>query len=214
MRLDHDDTYRAYLEREARPAHKLLLDDDWRSLSEYVYDRSYVYAAGVTETLIYRLFVGRGGKYAHSYWYTPFNKETPIGLYVTHWKPLPPGVDVFAHCDQIFGPRPAKPIRSPEPLYEPDPPTARLTSVPRDLLAAMGGGAALRERAWQWSSWTLQRPGLAPEKITSRGVDRLREAVFIARDGVLPPGGLKRFHDFDWKITAAGAAWLAANVGV
>jgi hypothetical protein len=28
---------------------------------------------------------------------------------------------------------------------------------------------------------------------------------------VLPSGNLMRFHDFDWKVTDAGAAWLAAN---
>ncbi|WP_375312818.1 hypothetical protein WHZ77_05935 [Bradyrhizobium sp. A5] len=45
----------------------------------------------------------------------------------------------------------------------------------------------------------------------TRGINRLRELAFIERDGVLPGGQLTRFHDFDWRISDAGAAWLAAN---
>ena len=72
----------------------------------------------------------------------------------------------------------------------------------------------LHERSWQWTSWTLQRPGQAPVKITARGVDRLREASFIARDGVLPvPGRLTDLTNSTGKITDAGEAWLAANAG-
>jgi hypothetical protein len=213
MKLYHEgDIYRAYLERQAKDWRyaRLLLDDGWRPISEYVYDRRYVYAAGVNEVHIYRLFIGRGGKYAHSEWWSPNQREIPVPLYVTHWMPLPEGVNPYTHGKDLLPPQPEK-IVPPEPVYEPGPPTARLTPVPRNLLLAMRAGAVLCERAWQWTSWTLQRPGQAPEKITARGVDRLREFAFIERVGVRPPGELTRFHDWDWRVSNAGFAWLAAN---
>ncbi|MGY3356414.1 hypothetical protein ACVWZK_003077 [Bradyrhizobium sp. GM0.4] len=204
--------YEAHLRREAEQWEyaRLLLADDWRPMSEYVYDRTYVYAAG-SEGGMNQLFVGRGGRYSVSPWWSPNNTDTPVPLYVNAWKPLPDGVDPRTHALDIFPPRAAKPTRPPEPVYEPAAPTTRLTPVPRDLLVAMHGGAALHERTWSWTSWTLQRPGRAPEKISSRGVDRLRECAFIERAGVLPPGNLTRFYNFDWRITPAGAAWLAAH---
>jgi hypothetical protein len=215
VKLFHDDIYRAYLERQAESWQyaRLLLGDGWRPISEYVYDRRYVYAAGVSEAACYRLFVGRGGKYKTSDWWTPINNGMPVPLYVQAWQPLPEGVDPYAHSDELFPPREPNYVRPPEPVYEAGPPTARLTPVPRNLLVAMAGGAVLHERAWKWTTWTLQLPGHTPERIGARGIDRLREVAFIARDGVLPQSALTRFHDFDWKIADAGRAWLAANHG-
>jgi hypothetical protein len=39
----------------------------------------------------------------------------------------------------------------------------------------------------------------------------LRKLAFIERAGMLPPGRLDRWYEFDWKITAAGKAWIEAN---
>ena len=66
----------------------------------------------------------------------------------------------------------------------------------------------------QWTSWQIARPGQDPEKLSARGVEALRAAVFIERVGVLPPGHLSRMHRFDWRVSPAGAAWLAANHGL
>ncbi len=49
----------------------------------------------------------------------------------------------------------------------------------------MRDGAVLRERGKDWSSWTLQRPGEEPAKVTERPINPLREKAFIARDGTL-----------------------------
>lgn len=64
----------------------------------------------------------------------------------------------------------------------------------------MRDGAVLRERGMRWSSWTLQRPGEEPAKITERPINPLREAAFMARDGVLP-ASLERWYEFSWRIT-------------
>jgi hypothetical protein len=114
--------------------------------------------------------------------------RVPVALYVTHWQPLPDGVDPYTHHLDLFPPPPERPVRPPEPVYEPGGVDTRLTPVPRDLLLAMAGGAVLNERGWRWTSWTLQRPGQAPEKISSRGIDRLREVAFIARTACCRPG--------------------------
>jgi len=50
-----------------------------------------------------------------------------------------------------------------------------------------------------------------PQGIGQGGINRLREVAFIARYGVLPPGRLPRWFEFDWKITDAGKAWLVAH---
>jgi hypothetical protein len=217
MKLYHEDFYRARLERDAKDWRfaQLLLGDGWRPLSEYVYDRSYVYAAGVSGWHDnYIIFVGRGGKYQVSDWWRPHNRNEPFHGHVNYWQPLPEGIDPFVEARAIFPPSeapPPKPVRPPEPVYEPGPPTARLTPVPRGLLVAMRAGAVLHERAWRWTTWTLAPPGLAPQRVGTRGIESLRQLAFIERVGVLPPGDLTCFHDFDWKISQAGLAWLAAN---
>jgi hypothetical protein len=74
----------------------------------------------------------------------------------------------------------------------------------------MRSGAVPHERGARFSSWTLQRPGQDPEKITERPISPLVKLAFIARNGELPPD-TRRWYDFDWKVTEAGRAWLAAN---
>ena len=213
MRLFYEsDAQLARLERDAEHWQyaRLLLGDGWRSLSEYVYDRSYVYAAAVSQSHLYQLFIGRGGKYQTSDWWTPHQRGVPVPLYVTHWQPLPPGVDPPTHSIDLFPPADPPPSRPPEPVYEPGPATAELTPGPRALLVAMRDGAVLRDCGQRWSSWTVQRLGGEPEKLTARPVDRLRELAFIARDGVRPAEPT-RWYEFHWHVTDAGRAWLAAN---
>lgn len=215
MRIfEEGDPERSRFENSELRLLRLLLDDDWRPLSEYVYDRRYVYAATVNHLLRSNVLIARGGKQESSYWWTPDNKEVPVmslaGLSVTHWKPLPDHVDAYnpiPHWEELTGHKHrSEPCpRPPEPIYEPGPPTARLTPGPRDLLVAMRYGAVLRERGQRWSSWTLQRPGREPEKLTARPIDALRELAFIARDGVRPSDPT-RWYEFDWHVTDAGRA--------
>ena len=64
MKLFHEEQrWISDLEQILWPYARLLLGDGWRPLSEYVYDRNYVYAVGVTMGHKYVLFIGRGGKY-------------------------------------------------------------------------------------------------------------------------------------------------------
>ncbi|WP_256805777.1 hypothetical protein [Bradyrhizobium sp. Bra64] len=218
MKLWHDSEQLAKLENSDSKTARLLLGDDWRPLSEYVYDRRYVYAAAINTYFNYRCVIARGGKYETSFWWTPDNKEEPIlgmaGLSVTHWKPLPEGVDAYnplPHWEELTGhPWLDRKLREPEPEYEPASPTERLIPSARALLVAMRAGAVLRERGRDWSSFTLAHPGGAPEKVTARPIRPLLECVFIARNGTLPPRK-DRWYEFEWKITEHGHAWLAAN---
>lgn len=88
------------------------------------------------------------------------------------------------HDADIFPPI-EKALRPPEPVYEPGPPTARLTPGPRDLLVPMRWRRAARART-TLVGWTPQRPDGDPEKITERPIGPLRQNSFIARDGVRP----------------------------
>lgn len=126
------------------------------------------------------------------------------------WRPLSEGADPFIEAAAIFPPADPPPSRPPEPVYEPGPPTARLTPGPRALFVAMRDGAALHERGQRWPSWTLQRPGGEPEKLTERPIGPLRELAFIARDGARPSEPT-RWYECGWSISGAGHAWLAAN---
>ncbi|SDG60425.1 hypothetical protein SAMN05216338_1001879 [Bradyrhizobium sp. Rc2d] len=96
----------------------------------------------------------------------------------------------------------------PPPVYVPGPPTTRLTPAPKGVLVAMRDGAVLHERGMRWSSWTLQRHGEEPKKVSTRPLDTLIENIFIARCSALPDHG---WYEIDWHITDAGFAWLAAN---
>lgn len=69
----------------------------------------------------------------------------------------------------------------------------------------------MTERGWRWTVFELHVPGHEPKKLGERAVDGLRRHAFIARDGVLPPGRLPHWFNFDWSITTAGRACLAAD---
>jgi hypothetical protein len=136
-----------------------------------------------------------------------------LPLEVRQWKPIPDdGISIYEREQWLFGyPDRLKFVRPPESVYQPGGVSVRLTPGPRDLLVAMRDGARLHERAWRWTEWRLQMPGRDPEKICERGINALRKVAFIQRDGVLPPGRLPRWFEFDWSITPAGRAWLAAD---
>ncbi|MGJ4932253.1 hypothetical protein ACQR1I_35485 [Bradyrhizobium sp. HKCCYLS2038] len=147
MRLDLDDKQRARLEQHGDNVMlQLLLGDGWQPLSDYRYDRRYVYVAAVNGVFNYSCYVARGGRYSSSDWWIPSEKEIPVlgaaGLTITHWQPLPDGVDAYrplAFWKEITGhDLPGAPLRKPEPVYQPAPPTHRLTPGPRRLLAAIG----------------------------------------------------------------------------
>ena len=88
----------------------------------------------------------------------------------------------------------------------------RLTPAPAALLASIGTGARLHERAWWWTEWRLQMPGLDPERIGERAINSLRRHAFIARDGVLPPGRLPHWFKFDWVMRPPERlGWLLAR---
>ena len=194
---------------------ELLNSDGWRPRSEYKSNKGeYVYVRGIGYDMWNRgVAIARSGKYETSFWWDP--DGNPLRLEVREWKPFPDD-GVPAHrrwIDFKTDPNDQSFVRPPEPIYEPAGVDVRLTPVPRKLILAMHGGAILHESARQWTDWRLRRPDGLTEKITEgrSGVTKLRECAFIERDGVLPPGRLDRWHEFDWKITAAGKAWIEAN---
>lgn len=132
---------------------------------------------------------------------------------VVSWKPLPDdGISLYERERWLYEAPDTAYVRPPEPVYEAAGINARLSPVPHELLAAMAGSALLRERAFRWTEWSLQRPGSVPARIGERGVNAMRKVAFIARDGVLPLGRLPRWHELDWIITGGGFACLEANV--
>jgi hypothetical protein len=205
----------AFLAKREEPYARILVGDDWRPLSEYVPTRDFVYVATANESLSISIAVARRGWSALSYWFGP-PPAGPLSVYPVAWKPIPDGDGISVYERQEWlreYPERQKFVRPPEKVYPPGDVDVRLTPGPRELLVAMRAGAVLHERAWRWTSWTLQLPGAEPKKLTERPLNPLLKSAFIARGGVLPPGRLERMHEFDWKITEAGAAWLAANHG-
>jgi hypothetical protein len=199
---------------DARPYVALLAADDWRPMSEYVPSAEYVYVKGYAYMAPGpSVAVARRGKHEFSYWFSP-PPDGLVSLGVTAWKPIPEdGISIYDRMDWLYGnPESGAFVRPPELVYEPGGVDVRLTPVPRDLLVAMHAGARLRERAWRWTEWSLQKPGKDPDRIRQRGVESLRKVAFIERDGVLPPGRLPRWLEFDWQVTKHGLAWLAQNL--
>jgi len=194
----------------------LLAADDWRPLAEYVPSRDYVYVQGFGHMATAPgVSVARRGKHPLAYWYGVNGQ--PVQISVTDWKPLPAGQSAHDIARELYGDsRAGAYVRPPEPIYTPAGIDAKLTPVPRELLLDMHGGAILHESAWRWTEWTLQMPGGDPGKTTEGrgGILKLRKCAFIARDGVLLTGRLERWFEFDWKITAAGRAWIEANTSL
>jgi hypothetical protein len=190
---------------------QLLNSDGWRPVEEYVPSRDYCYVRGYAYMARHQsVGIARRGKYDTSYWFQP-NGE-PLALGFVEWKPFPnDGISPHQRWLDFIRPSDGSYVRPPEEVYEPAGVDAKLTPVPLRLLLDMHGGAILRERAWRWTEWTLQPIGQEPTRLTERAINRLRELAFIERDGVLPPGRLPRWFEFDWKITDAGKAWIEAN---
>ncbi len=83
------------------------------------------------------------------------------------------------------------------------------------MLRAMHAGVTLRERVGDWFNYKMTMPDGSPgPAVRTRAMIRLRALAFIERVGDLPPGYPTRVMDYDWKITDAGQAWLAANIDV
>lgn len=197
-------------------ADALLAADDWRPLSEYAPSAGYVYV----QAFAYRaanpcVAVARRGRHELSYWHQP-PPDGPLQLGVIAWKPLPDGASPYEAAHLLYGNpnNDAAFVRPPEPIYPPDGVDARLAPAPLQLLRAMHAGTRLHERAWRWTEWTEIAPGQPAQRIGERGINALRRVAFIARDGILPPGRLSRWFEFDWSITAAGKAWLAAHPNI
>jgi hypothetical protein len=195
-----------------RPYMVLLNSDGWRNMDEYVPSRDYVYVKGYAAMARHpSVGIGRRGKYETSYWFQP-NGE-PLALDVCWWKPFPTddGISPHQRWLNFISPQDGRFVRPPEEVFEPAGVDVNLTPVPMGLLWAMHQGSTLHESAWRWTKWTLQVTGHDRDKINERGINRLRECAFIGRVGVLPPGRLDRWYDFDWRVTDAGKAWIAAN---
>jgi hypothetical protein len=194
----------------------LLESDGWRDVSEYVPSRDYCYVKGfAARARGPSVAIARRGKHDTSYWWQP--DGIPLALGVIEWKPFPnDGISPHQRWLEFSAPSAGAFVRPPEPVYEPAGVDAKLTPGPRDLLLAMHGDTELLEYAWRWTEWKLRiGNGNNPEvvKISERAINRLRECAFINRDGVLPPGRLTRWYVFGWVVTAAGKAWIEANVG-
>jgi hypothetical protein len=192
----------------------LLNSDGWQDVSEYVPSRDYVYVKGYAfMAKSPGVGIARRGKYDNSGWWRPNSEPLPLDVWL--WKPFPTDDGISPHQRWLDFIRPTAGayVRPPEPVYEPAGVDAKLTPVPRQLLRRMHDGVRLHERAWRWTEWVLHQTDQGPEKISERGINALRKVAFIERDGVLPPGRLPRWFEFDWRVTAAGKAWIEANEG-
>jgi hypothetical protein len=195
---------------------ELMRSDGWRPRSEYrPGGGEYVYVRGFTADLGNPCCaIARGGRYETSWWYDPDGR--PLSADVKEWKKFPDddGKTPYQRW-QAWKTMRNDPrwVRSPEPVYEPAGTDAVLKPVPRKLLMWLYDGIVLHERAWRWTEWTLWDCGHQMKKLTEGrgGILKLRECDFIARDGVLPPGRLERWYEFDWRVTPAGKAWIEAN---
>jgi hypothetical protein len=169
----------------------VLAANDWWPLSKYVPSKHYVYLQGCAQMANHpAVTVARRGRHELSYWYSPDGQ--PLSIAATVWKPLSNDRSTARQIWKSLYATPGAPepyTRPPEEVYQPAGMDARLTPVPRELLADMYAGAILRERAWRWTEWTFWLPSEGPSTpINHRGTGRLRELAFIERNGVLPPG--------------------------
>lgn len=190
----------------------VLLDSDgWRDVSEYVPSRDYCYVKGfAARAREASVAIARRGKHDTSYWWQP--DGIPLALGIIEWKPFPnDGISPHQRWLDFNRPAAGAYVRPPEEVFEPAGVDARLTPVPLRLLLNMHGGDILHESAWRWTDWRLRRRDGVVEKLSERAINALRKVAFIERDGVLPPGRLDRWYEFDWKITAPGKAWIEAN---
>jgi hypothetical protein len=195
---------------DATPAAALLASDDWRPLElypagEFAYVRGR-YAGALTPDVV----VARHNGKPWSNWMHPPPGGVVTYFSATAWQPLPADTNAYEAAYFLHG-APEPIMRPPEPVYAPGGIDARLTPVPAKLLRTIAAGAVLQERAQTWTEWKLRHPCGEIEKITERGVNKLRQVAFIERVGVRPLQRPDRWIQFDWRITDAGEAWLTAN---
>lgn len=199
---------------EGDGAAEILLADGWLPISSYKPSTEYAFVkfpcAGDSTS---RMAVASRGWHPLSYWYGTDGQPLAIS-HVYAWKRIEwAGHESWrAYLDTIYPPAPPW-VRPPEPVFEPGPADVRLTNEPFQLLQKLCVNYSLKELIGrEWDSFKIQ-PVDAPawEKVTCRPVDRLREQSFIARVGTPPPGRPKKMIVFDWVVTDAGRAWLAAN---
>ena len=169
----------------------ILLDDDWQPMETYRPSRDYVFIKFATGAMVGSIAVASRGWHPNSYWYSIKGEPLQIGDPYA-WKPIPWIEQGFASCqdyiDSIWPPRAVRAAAGHEQWHPAD-----------------------RVPVWEWSSWRLQRgPGQAEDKITHLPIDRLRGCAFIELVCKLPPGP-RRVLVYPWRVTEAGAAWLAAN---
>lgn len=194
----------------------ILLADDWMPMETYRPSRDYVFIKFGTSAMVGSIAVASRGWHKQSPWYGMKRGDIPLPIGDPYaWKPIPWIENGFASCrdyvDSIWPPEPPW-QRPPEEIWEPAGIDVKLSPGPFELLRAMSNGALLTERLWEWSSWRLQRgPGQSEDKITHLPIGRLRGCAFIERIGTLPPGHPRRVLVYPWRVTDAGAAWLAAN---
>lgn len=112
---------------------------------------------------------------------------------------------------ETFGQVPPRPEWEPETVNDPAGTDHPLPPVPFALLCSIRDGAVLRELIWNWRSFRLLRAGNPEERVRGPAIDPLMEAAFVERVGAWPEEKPRWMVTFDWRITDAGRAWLAAN---
>jgi hypothetical protein len=98
--------------------------------------------------------------------------------------------------------------------YSDEPPwpvTAKMTPEPIGMMIAIRNGAILQERHGDWSDWHMILPDGSRRMVMTRALNRLLETGFVDRAGELPPGHPTSVLEFEWPLTPAGRAWMAAN---
>lgn len=148
-----------------QPYARVLEAADWRDLNDYTAG-TFVYVAGYAyQSPVLSVAVARRGQHELSHWQKP-PPDGPLSMTVVGWKPLPDdGISLYERERWLYGvPDDGAYVRPPEPIYEAGGINARLSPVPRELLIAIAGRAVLRERAFRWTEWSLQRPGSAPAR--------------------------------------------------
>lgn len=102
-------------------------------------------------------------------------------------------------------------VREPDVAVEPWPVTSKVTPEPLAILIAMRDGAVMRERMGDWSEIAMYLPDGTEREIMTRALNRILETGFIERVGERPRSWPTKILEFDWRVTPAGLAWMAAN---
>jgi hypothetical protein len=195
------------------PRVAILLADDWNPMDTYRPSEDFHFVKYASDgAYVGHLTVASRGWHPNSYWYARDGRPLAITPYA--WKPIDwSGHPSWrAYLDVLWPPAPPW-VRPPEEVCEPTGTDQRLTPAPRKMLEAMRDGAALREHVWNWTTYKMTTAGVT-SKLRWPSMGQLVRCAFIERIGTLPPGHPRKIMVFDWVITPAGHAWLAANDGL